>query len=116
MRQRYYERARREALERHDSASFLAYGEAAYQNGMFAEAVGAFERGLALGSAEGVFTLRSSYPQALRALGREQDASSVQQRVNGITPVPATVAPAPDGFALQLALERTRVDGIRVSE
>lgn len=115
VRQSYYERAKREALERRDSASYLAYGEAAYQNGLFAEAVGAFEQGLALGSAEGVFTLRSSYPQALRALGREQEAARVQQLISG-TPVPGTVAPAPDAFALRLAAERQRVDAFRLTE
>jgi len=110
MRQRFYERAQAEALERTDSSSWLAYGEAAYQNGVFAEAVSAFEKGLALGSAEGVFTLRSSYPQALRALGRDQDAAKAQQQVNSVTAVPSAVAPPPDSFALQLAIERLRYD------
>jgi len=106
MRQRHYERARAEALASGDSASWLALGEAAYQNGLFREAVGAFERGLALGSPQGVFTLRSSYPRALAALGRGSDALRVQQLLSGISAVPATVAPAPDAFALQLARER----------
>ncbi len=117
MRQAYYERARGEALQRNDSASWLAYGEAAYQYGMFTEAIAAFERGLSLGSATGVFTLRSSYPQALRALGREQDAAAAQQRIAGITPVSSTVAPpAPDGFALRLARERMEAELPRISD
>jgi hypothetical protein len=116
MRQRFYERARGEALERDDSASWLAYGEASYQNGLFAEAVAAFEKGLALGSAQGVFTLRSSYPQALRALGREQDAAKAQQRLSGITSVTATVAPPPDAIAASIAQERARLEGVLFSE
>ena len=107
MRQRFYERARTEALERSDSASWLAYGEAAYQNGMFVDAVSAFEKGLSLGSGEGVFTLRSSYPQALRAVGRAADADAAAQRISGVA---ATVAAPPDSFAMTLALERLRYD------
>lgn len=116
MRQGFYQRARGEALARQDSASWLTYGEAAYQNGLFGEAVAAFERGLALGSAQGVFTLRSSYPQALRALGREPEAAEAQARIGGLTPFPQTVAAPPDPFALQLAQERARAGGPRISE
>ena len=76
----------------------------------------AFEQGLALGSAQGVFTLRSSYPRALSALGRDQDAARAQQRVSTITPGSSTVAIAPDTFALRLALERIPFDSIRFSE
>ncbi len=115
MRQRSYERTRSEALERTDSQSWLAYGEASYQNGLFAEAVAAFEKGLALGSAEGVFTLRSSYPQALRALGREQDAAKAQQQLGG-TATPSTVAAPPDRLALQIAIDRARLEGISFTE
>jgi tetratricopeptide (TPR) repeat protein len=107
MRQRFYERLRAEALERNDSASWLAYGEAAYQNGMFVEAVAAFEKGLKLGSAEGVFTLRGSYPQALRALGRYAEADIAAQRFTGGS---STVAAPPDPFAVQLALDRLVYD------
>lgn len=110
MRHRFYERAKSEALGRGDAQSWLTYGEAAYQNGLFAEAVGAFEKGLALGSAQGVFTLRSSYPAALRALGREQDAQRAQQQLGPGT-VPTTVASPPDRVALFLALERSRAAG-----
>lgn len=117
MRQRFYERTKAEALERQDSASWLVHGEASYQNGMFAEAVAAFERGLGLGSAQGVFTLRSSYPQALRALGRDQEAAAAQQRLGGISAVPSsTVATPPDSFALQLAQERVRPEAARITE
>ncbi len=116
MRQRYYERARSEARDRNDAASWLAYGEASYQNGLFAEAVAAFEKGLALGSAQGVFTLRSSYPQALRGLGREQDAAKAQQQLGGISSVPATVAAPPDRIALQIALDRARAEGALFTE
>ena len=116
MRQRFYERGRMEALERNDAASWLAYGESAYQNGLFAEAVAAFEKGLALGSATGVFTLRSSYPQALRALGRDKEASAAQQMLSGISSVPATVAAPPDAIAVQIAQDRARLDGVLFSE
>src|SRR5204863_492017 len=69
----------------------------------FAEAVSAFERGMSLGSVQGVFTLRSSYPQALRALGRQNDAAVAQQRLASTTTSSAVPAP-PDPFALYLAL------------
>ncbi len=116
MREHLYERARSEALGRNDSASWLAYGEAAYQNGMFAEAVEAFERGLSLGSGAGVYTLRSSYPQALRALGRAADAAVAQRRLGAATSGSATVAPPPDALALELAGERAHPDEAHISE
>ena len=106
MRDAYYERARTEAAIRRDAASMLAYGEASYQDGHFDEAVAAFQQGLALGSAEGVFTLRGSYPQALRAVGRDTDASRVQQTLNATAAVPTVAAPPPDNMALKLAIER----------
>ena len=106
MRDAYYERAKQEAVARTDSASLLAFGEAAYQDGHFDEAVSAFQQGLALGSAEGVFTLRGSYPQALRAIGRDADAATALQRLNATALVPTVSAPPPDGTALQLAIER----------
>ncbi len=116
MRQRFYERARSEARARGDSQSWLAYGEAAYQNGLFAEAVAAFEKGLALGSAQGVFTLRSSYPQALRALGREAEATRAAQQLGVTAPAPATVAAPPDTVAVRVFLERMRLQGIEPTE
>ncbi|MDE3112348.1 MAG: C39 family peptidase [Chloroflexota bacterium] len=116
MRQHYYERASAEAAQRNDSASWLALGEAAYQNGMFPEAVAAFQRGLTLGSGDGVYTLRSSYSQALRALGRTGEAAAVQRRFAGSAHASSTVAPPPDSFALLLANERARPDEARLTE
>lgn len=107
-RQALYERARAEALAQDTNFAWLAYGEAAYANGVFDEAVAAFDKGFAMGSASGVFGVRNSYPQALRALGRRQEADVVAQKISGVTPVPSTVAPAPDTFAVYLALRRTR--------
>jgi len=60
---------------------------------------------MALGSVQGVFTLRSSYPQALRALGRQTDADAMQKRLSTSATSP-TVASAPDPFALYLAFAR----------
>jgi hypothetical protein len=116
MRDAYYERAKGEASVRRDSPSWLAYGEAAYQDGRFDEAVAAFERGLALGSAEGVFTLRGSYPQALRAVGREADASRLQQLLSATAAVPTVAAPPPDGLALRMARERMLAEPVHLSE
>ncbi|MBI3521778.1 MAG: C39 family peptidase [Chloroflexi bacterium] len=106
MREHLYQRNRSDAIARNDSASWLAYGEAAYQFGMFSEAVPAFEKGLQLGSATGVFTLRNSYPQALRALSRTQEADSMQAKLAVLTPVPGTVAFEPDRMAMALYLDR----------
>lgn len=117
VRQRLYERARGEALSRNTSAAWLAYGEAAYQNGMFEEAVAAMEKGMLQGSAQGVFTLRSSYPRALRALGRNAEADAAQARLSSLSPVPATVAPAPDPYAVWLWTQRTvPFDALRVTD
>lgn len=107
MRQSLYERAKAEAVVQNTNFAWLAYGEAAYSNGVFDEAVAAFERGFGAGSAAGVFGVRNSYPQALRALGRRQEADVVAQKINGITPAPSTVAAAPDSYALFLALRRS---------
>jgi len=59
---------------------------------------------MALGSVQGVFTLRSSYPQALRALGRQSDADAMQKRLS--TSNSSTVASPPDPYALYLAFMR----------
>jgi tetratricopeptide (TPR) repeat protein len=107
MRQALYERAKGEAIAHDTNFAWLAYGEAAYANGLFDEAVAAFERGFSAGSASGVFGLRNSYPQALRALGRRQEADVIAQKLIGITPVPSTVAAAPDSYALFLAIRRS---------
>ncbi len=106
MRQSLYERAKAEAFAQDTNFAWLAYGEASYSNGMFEDAVAAFERGFNTGSAQGVFGVRNSYPQSLRALGRRQEADIVAAKLNGITPVPSTVAPAPDTYAVFLMISR----------
>ncbi|MEK6207343.1 MAG: C39 family peptidase [Chloroflexota bacterium] len=105
MRKNFYERTKADAQQQQTSFAWLAYGEAAYGYGLFREAVDAFERGMALGSVTGVFTLRSSYPQALRALGRQNDANAAAQRLS-TNSNSSTVASPPDPFALYLAYLR----------
>src|SRR5438093_2642477 len=105
MRANFYERTKAEALAHNTQNAWIAFGEAAYGYGAFAEAVAAFEKGIAFGSVQGVFTMRSSYPQALRALGRQQDAAVAAQRLSTTTVSPTVAAP-PDGFALYLAFAR----------
>jgi hypothetical protein len=107
VRQAMYERAKNEAATQNTNFAWLAYGEAAYANGIFDEAVAAFERGFNTGSASGVFGVRNSYPQALRALNRKQEADIVAAKINGVSPVPSTVAPAPDPTAMYLMFRRT---------
>jgi peptidase C39-like protein len=109
MRKNFYERTKADAAANETSAAWLVYGEAAYGYGMFREAVNAFERGMALGSVQGVFTLRSSYPQALRALGRQNEADAMQQRLS-TSSSSSTVASPPDPFALYLAFLREHPD------
>ena len=106
MRANFYQRAKAEALGHNTQSAWIAYGEAAYSYGAFAEAIAAFEKGMALGSVQGVFTMRSSYPQALRALGRQDEAAAAAQRLTTTTSS-ATVAAPPDSFALYLAFTRT---------
>ena len=106
MREALYQRNRADALAQNTVFAWLAYGEAAYANGVFDEAVAAFERGLSMGSASGAFGVRNSYPQALRALGRTAEADAVAKKLQGITSVPSTVAPAPDWYAVYLAMRR----------
>jgi len=116
MRTNFYGRAKAEAYAHDTSAAWLAYGEAAYGFGAFSEAVAAFEHGMALGSVQGVFTLRSSYPQALRALGRQNEADAMAQRL-ATTTSSSTVAAPPDPFALYLAFMRTVESGApRIAE
>jgi hypothetical protein len=105
MRKNFFERTKADAYGQQTSSAWLAYGEAAYGYGLFREAVDAFERGMALGSVQGVFTLRSSYPQALRALGRQDDANAAAQRLS-TSSSSSTVASPPDPFALYLAYLR----------
>ena len=107
VRQLMYERAKVEAQAQGTNFAWLAFGEAAYANGIFDEAVAAFERGVNTGSASGVFGVRNSYPQALRALGRRNEADVVAQKINGVSAVPSTVAAAPDAYALYLMIWRT---------
>src|SRR5438309_11203280 len=104
MRDGFYARAKAEAFKQDTSAAWLTYGEAAYQDGWFAEAVAAFEKGMSLGSANGVFTVRGSYPAALRALGRQTEAERALAQLGSTasTPPPTVVAPT-DGFAVILS-------------
>jgi hypothetical protein len=107
MRRDLYQRAKSEALTQNTNFAWLAYGEAAYSFGMFEEAVAAFEKGLSMGSPNGVFGLRNSYPQALRALGRQQESEKAAQQLNSISAVPSsTVVAPPDPYALYLAMLR----------
>ena len=108
-RRNFYERTRAEALQQNTSAAWLTFGEAAYQYGRFAEAVGAFEKGIGIGSPTGVFTLRSSYPNALRALGRHDEAAAAQGRLANLTPgVAGAAAPVPDERVLAIVAQRER--------
>ena len=52
MRRSLYERTKADAIAQNTNFTWLAYGEAAYSYGMFEEAVMAFEKGLAMGSAQ----------------------------------------------------------------
>jgi len=106
-RRNFYERARAEAPAHNSSAAWLTLGEAAYQYGECAEAVGAFEKGIALGSPTGVFTMRSSYPNALRALGRHTDADAAAGRLVNLTPnIVAAAAPTTDQRILDVVVQR----------
>ncbi len=102
-RQALFVRALGEAQAQQTSAAWLAFGEASYLTGSFSLAIAAFDRGLALGSAQGVYTLRSSYPQALRAVGKTAEANAAQQQLASLTPLPGTVAADLDPYALWLA-------------
>jgi hypothetical protein len=106
MRDAFYARAKADALKQDTSAAWLTYGEASYQDGWFAEAVAAFERGMQMGSPTGVFTVRSSYPLALRALGRQTDADRAAAALANLTTTPQTVVQSPDSFAIILAARR----------
>lgn len=108
MRERLYERAKVEARDQDTAAAWLLYGEAAYRFGMFGEAVAAFEAGMARGSPTGVFTVRSSYPLALRALGREADSDAAVGRLANTSPTPFDRPAAVDAQALGFAAERVR--------
>ena len=105
-RRNLYERTRTEAQAQNTSAAWLTFGEAAYQYGQFAEAVGAFEKGMGIGSPTGVFTLRSSYPNALRALGRHDEAVAATGRLRNLTPGVAAVTAPTDERILALVAQR----------
>jgi tetratricopeptide (TPR) repeat protein len=107
VRQAVFERAKNEATLQNTNFAWLALGEAAYANGMFEDAVAAFEKGFNMGSATGVFGVRNSYPQALRALGRKQEADKMQTNLSSLSTAPSTVAPAPDAYALFLSIRRS---------
>lgn len=103
MRERLYSRARSDALREGSGATpWLAYGEAAYQSGRFSEAVEAFERGLALGPASGIFTLRVSYPMALRLVYRLADSDRAFARFASLASTPLRVPDGADPIALAL--------------
>ena len=110
MRDGFYARAKADAYAQDTSAAWLTYGEAAYQDGWFAESVAAFDRGMQLGSATGVFTVRSSYPQALRALGRQNDANAAAATLATLSATPATVAQSPDRYAIFMAYRRAHAE------
>jgi peptidase C39-like protein len=118
MRQRHYERMKAEALAQGTSAAWIGYGEAAYQFALFEEAVMAIEKGLDLGSGTGIFMLRTSLPNALRALGRFDEADAAQKRLTNITPgvSPATSSVAPtfrlDSGIQAVIAERYRRDRV----
>jgi hypothetical protein len=109
MRANFYERTKTEAYAQNTQNAWIAYGEGAYAYGMFGEAVAAFEHAMAMGSVQGVFTMRSSYPQALRALGRDEQAAAAAQRLAN-TAISPTVAAPPDPFAISLAYLRSLSD------
>jgi len=101
---------RADAYTQDTSAAWLTYGEAAYLDGWFAESVAAFDRGMQLGSATGVFTVRSSYPQALRALGRQNDANAMAASLATLSATPASAAQLPDRYATFMAYRRARAE------
>ncbi len=106
-RENTYVQARAATESSNDVYVWAAYGEAAYRVGLFAESVAAFEHALSFGTPDGLFTVRSSYPVALRLLGREDDARVAQTRVARVTTVPAGVElPPADPVAIVLAARR----------
>ena len=106
MRERLYERTRAEASRSNTATAWLAYGEAAYQYGKFAEAVGAFERGLQLGTGSGIFTLRVSYPMALRLEYRAAEADAAFAKFASLANAPVAAPSAADAIAIALAASR----------
>jgi hypothetical protein len=108
MRERLYLRTQADALRTGSASAWLSHGEAAYQFGKFSEAVAAFERGLSLGPASGIFTLRVSYPMSLRLVRRDAEANAAFARFAALASAPVR---APDGAdPLALALFASRVE------
>ena len=69
---------------------------------------------MSIGSPTGVFTLRSSYPNALRAIGRHDEAAAATGRLINLTPgVAAVTAPATDERILALVEQRQREAWLR---
>ncbi len=106
MRERLYLRARADVLRDGSATTWLSYGEAAYQHGKFAEAVTAFERGLASGQTSGVFTLRVSYPMALRLVYRAADAEIAFAKFSSLASSPVRAPDSADPIALALFASR----------
>ena len=106
MREAHYERMEALARGQRTSAAWLAYGEAAYQFGLFEEAIAAIEKGLELGSGTGLFTLRSSLPNAYRAIGRFDDANASEQRLlaMGVSWAGSAAPAAPDAWELDTSI------------
>lgn len=106
MRERHYQRMKLEAAAQGTSAAWIGYGEAAYQFGLFEEAVTAIENGLALGSGAGIFMLRTSLPNALRALGRFEEADAAQRRLANVATSPASSSfPTQSTFRLDSGIQ-----------
>ena len=100
---KYLQRAKEEALGVNSSEAWLSYGEAAYLVGRVEESVTAFEKGMQLGSAIGVYNVRSSYPTALRMLGRETDARAVQAKLAaGTNNVTTAISASPTGQEIRI--------------
>lgn len=107
MRERLYLRTQVDAERLGTAGAWLAYGEAAYQYGKFAEAVAAFEHGLSLGSPTGIFTLRVSYPMSLRLEHRLGESDAASAKFASLTS--ATVHAPESADAIGLALFASRV-------
>ncbi len=100
---KYLERAKHEAFGVNSSEAWLSYGEAAYLVGRFEESVTAFEKGMRLGTAIGVFNVRSSDPTALRMLGRGADARAMQTKLDaGASNVTTAISASPTGQEIRI--------------
>lgn len=106
MREAHHERMEALARGQGTSAAWVAYGEAAYQFGLFEEAIAAIEKGLELGSGTGLFTLRSSLPNAYRAIGRFDEANASEQRLRamGVSWAGSAAPVTPDAWELDTSI------------